>query len=684
MQNKYKSSDIEKFEYPVPDRNYILSVIEDKPYNFSQLQEILKLNNESQITGLKRRLKAMVRDGQLIFSKNLYKEVPKSEIVTGPIQAHSLGFGFLLGKKRDEDCYVGYQQMKKLLHLDVVEARVVSSERRKREAKIRKVISFSKIILIQVIQKDNKFIFLQSNGVPIENLEIDNPPKNFKDDTYLKAEIIKHPFEHKITQVKVIEVLTNKYQILLTNILLKQNINTEWPKDVIKQANEIEDKNDNFIDLTNLPFVTIDGSTAKDLDDAVYCKKQEHGFKLYVAIAHVSHYIKKDTPIDKEAFDRGTSVYFPATVIPMLPERLSNDLCSLNPKVPKKTLVCIMDLDHNGNYLKIDFVEANIVSKEKLTYSKVNKYFDNIINIKNEDVKQNLNDLLLLYNVLTINKEKRNALDINSKENFLKLDHNQNIESIDVYERGVSNKIIEECMIKANVAAATWLINKESKCIFRNHPKPSSTKTERLINQLNALNINILDGNLSDILKRLNELSSLNVYQLLVLQSIEIAKYSDSNEGHFGLGLTRYSHFTSPIRRYPDLMLHRIICHVLNNSKLDIDLEDIAQSCSEKERNAESAERDFTSLLKCEYAKKFIGQKVSSFITGIHDSGIYVYLNELLLDAFIPIGELPGHGYTLDEHKVNVTDGTSTFSFGQSLKVEILKIQNNKIVVKPI
>jgi len=461
-------------------------------------------------------------------------------------------------------------------------------------------------------------------------------------------------------------------------------LNAIWPGKVLIESKVIQDKfSEDSHELEELPFVTIDGVDARDFDDAIYCSVTNDGFHLKVAIADVSYYVKTGSSIDKEASKRTTSVYFPQKVIPMLPENLSNELCSLQPKKRRRVLCVEIDFDKDGLINKYQFKRGIIKSSARLTYSQVEKfYLDKYQGLEGPYV-DSLESSFHLCKKLIAQRQMRGALDFEISEPAINLNKERKIKSLYQRKRLFSHKLVEELMLSANIVAADFIEKNFDHGIYRVHETPESVKIDRLSQILKRRGINwhgnIEDiQNLSNFLKNISKRKDSSILNTLVLQSLQRAEYKTKNNGHFGLKFDRYTHFTSPIRRYPDLLVHRMIISILDKKEINTDLlEEVLKYCSQKERDAEFASKQVIQNLLCEYANNFKGKNFSGFITGVKDFGLFVDIPELFTCGLLHVNNLPDDFYRYNARNQSL-DGKrrgNKFSLGDEIKVFIEDIK---------
>ena len=489
----------------------------------------------------------------------------------------------------------------------------------------------------------------------------------------------------------------NNLKSTISQVIEENLISTEWSDAVNTEVKNLNlNTNDHpRKDLTKVPFVTIDGADAKDFDDAVFCNLNDSGFLLNVAIADVAELVNEDSYLDKEAKKRGTSIYFPSKVIPMLPEKISNNLCSLVPDEIRNVLVSEINFSLDGSIKSYKFFQAKIMSHKRMTYAEVEEYIKNNNSNVSKKIKTSLDALNLLTKNLLVKRSQRKALEIEGNEPILNIDEDGKVSSIDLPRRLYAHQMIEESMLAANVCAANFMHKHYKFGVYRVHEKPEELKLESLKSffSLKGFSSQNKDTPLTLINKCL-QFSSKNklnkVLQTVVLQSLKRAEYSTKEIGHFGLQLDRYSHFTSPIRRYPDLMAHRLIKNIINKGNLDINKDKIEEICgemSELERNAEKSSRQVVQQMICHHLKKYIGHEFSSTVTGITDFGLFAEIDNFYVSGLIHVADLPGDRYFYDKD-ANLLKGKRTgrvYRLGQDIKIKIMNVlpSERKITLIP-
>jgi ribonuclease R len=430
-------------------------------------------------------------------------------------------------------------------------------------------------------------------------------------------------------------------------------------------------------DLRELGFVTIDGETARDFDDAVFCKREGKGFRLWVAIADVSHYVRDGDPLDAEARERGTSVYFPRRVIPMLPEKLSNGLCSLNPDVDRLAMVCEMAITPKGEIAQYEFYNAVFRSHARLTYTTVWE------KLSSGKASENLKNLYAVFKVLLEERNRRGAIDFETVETRMIFDPKGKIEKIVAEPRNDAHRLIEECMLAANVSAGNFVAKHEHPVLYRVHDVPAEEKVRVLRDFLAELGLQLPGGEIprpkdyAQLLERIRKRPDFTLLQTILLRSLKQAVYSPANKGHFGLAFEAYLHFTSPIRRYPDLLVHRVIKALLAKREYSgVDWEALGRHCSETERRADEASRDVENWLKCFYMRDHVGKIFNGTITGVTAFGLFLTLDDYFVDGLVHISEL-GRDYFQYDATRHALLGERTgkrFRLADRMKVKLARV----------
>ena len=475
------------------------------------------------------------------------------------------------------------------------------------------------------------------------------------------------------------------YKEAIQDVISMHELPSKWSSDVLNEAKTAANKKKIARyrkDLRKLNFATIDGEDAKDFDDAVYCVKNSNSFTLYVAIADVSFYVTPGSKIDIEAKKRGTSIYFPETVIPMLPENLSNGICSLRPNKDRCSIICEMSIGLDGKRNKYKFYSGLINSKARLTYNQVEKHLNKSSSIKQAGVRDSIKSLKDLTNLRLKLRNQRKALEINPMETTLELSESKEVKNIVLKKSLFAHKLVEESMLLANESAAEFMQDRLNLGVYRIHEDPDPSKLEALkkhfkispkqvkkLSPLEVVNLCLDQAN------KKNDITG----QILILQSLARAEYSTNNLGHFGLQLAQYSHFTSPIRRYPDLLVHRLINSSLAQKKIQTrqnELQDECENSSMLERRAEKASRQVEQVLICTYLKSKIGSTMDGVVTGVTDFGLFINLEPYFISGLLHVSDLPDDRYHFlpDRNALKGKRRGGIYKLGQTIKVKIAAI----------
>ncbi|MBU2870345.1 ribonuclease R [Colwellia sp. E2M01] len=705
-----------KYEQPVASRELLLSIIEkcSPPPTFNSLIKTLKYDQEYQLIGVKRRLRAMENSGQIIFNKFKQYALPgKNSLLTGKVIGHRDGFGFFspddasVTDKNGKDFYISAFEMQRVFHGDIVQAMLVDRADRKgrKEVKILEVIEPRNAPIVGRIYVDAHMckVIAEDSKIKQEVLITPEGRKGARHGQMVVVEIVERPTRRTQTIGKVVEVLGDhlapgmEIEIALRAHDLPHQFSHTVQAEVAGIADEVEESSKlPRKDLRDLPLVTIDGEDARDFDDAVYCEpKKSGGWRLWVAIADVSYYVRNGTALDDEAISRGNSVYFPSQVIPMLPEKLSNGLCSLNPDVDRLCMVCEMTISAAGKLSGSQFYPAVMRSHARFTYTKVAAILDGdeALAKEYEQVVPDLKNLEQMYHALTDARLKRGAIAFETQESIFLFNENKKIDSVVPLIRNDAHKIIEECMILANVATAKFIEKHEAPGLFRVHDKPSEDKYRNFITYLNELGLKLPakeepePRDYGDILAKVAGRPDQELIQTMLLRSMRQAVYQSDNEGHFGLALPSYSHFTSPIRRYPDLVVHRVIKAILekeaknkaNEGFYEYSLEEVielGEHCSMTERRADEATRDVADWLKCEFMQDHVGDCFSGVISTVTNFGMFVRLQDLHIEGLVHITSLGKDFYQFDEVRLCLTGENSgkKYRVGDEIRVQVAAV----------
>ena len=705
-QDPHYQQEVEKYDNPIPSREFILNVIRgnNAPMNREEILTALSIHDEKQIEGIRRRLRAMENDGQLVFTKRKRYALPeKLDLLKGTVIGHREGFGFLQVEGQKDDLFIPNHQMQRVMHGDFVLAQPMGLDRRgRREVRIVRVLENRKKQIVGRFFLENGFAYVVPDDnrigrdilVPNEHrngarmgqvvvVELQEGSAGFNQPVGVIREILGD------NMAKGMEV-----EIALRNHDIPHQFPSAVEKYVKKFSEEVpEDAKKGRVDLRALPLVTIDGEDARDFDDAVYCEKHGKGWKLWVAIADVSYYVRLRSALDTEAYHRGNSVYFPNRVVPMLPEILSNGLCSLNPQVDRLCMVCEMRISAKGKLTDYRFYEAVMNSHARLTYTKVAKILegDAALRERYAALVPHLEELHYLYQALLGARHQRGAIDFETVETKFIFNAMGRIDRIEPVVRNDAHKIIEECMILANIAAANFMEKHKEPALYRIHAAPSEEKLTSFRSFLSELGLTLggaLKPTTKDyaaLLEKVKARPDHELIQTMLLRSLSQAVYNADNIGHFGLALEEYAHFTSPIRRYPDLTLHRGIKYLLakeqgakrkttNSGGYHYSVEEIdllGEHCSMTERRADEATREVADWLKCEYMQDHIGSEFNGVISSVTSFGLFVRLDDLLISGLVHISSLENDYYQLDAAKQRLIGENSGMQYRLGDKVRI-------------
>jgi len=712
--SKYKQADPfyerEKAKYanPIPSREYILQVLRERgrPLSRDDLIEALALESEDAIEGVRRRLRAMERDGQLIRNRRGgYVIVDNEDLVRGRLTAHPDGWGYVDSDLGDRRIYLSPRQMRVLMHGDRVVVRVIGVDREGRPEGE----------LVEILKRHNTHVtgrFYLECGVGFvvpDNRRIHHdvivpvdPETSIEPGQLVVAELLEQPSLRRGPIGRVVQVLGAHIEAGMEIEVARRvhGIPTEWPEEVLAEVanlgEEVPEKaKEGRVDLCDVPLVTIDGPDARDFDDAVYCEPTDKGWRLLVAIADVSHYVRPGTALDRAAADRGNSVYFPRAVVPMLPEILSNGLCSLNPHVDRLCMVCELHIGPTGALRRSRFFRAVMRSHARFTYDQVAAIVvggDRELSERYAELLPHLQNLYGVYKALRIARERRGAIDFDTTETKLVFDEQGKVVRIEPVERNDAHRMIEECMIAANVAAARFLQRHRMLGLYRVHEGPEPDRLDNLRQFLAQVGLTLDGGDqpsskdYARLVKKIAGRQDRHLIQTVLLRSMKAAEYRPENAGHFGLGLDAYAHFTSPIRRYPDLLVHRAIGHVLDGGRADDyplrfdEVLTLGEHCSMTERRADEATRDAIMTLKCQYMSDKIGQVFSGVISGVTSFGLFVQLDEVFVDGLVHITNLENDYFHFDPigHRLTGERTGKVYRLTDRVQVQVARVDKDQ------
>ena len=684
-QDPFLEREAEKYESPIPSREFILAHLakRETPASREELAKELNLTSDEHLEALRRRLRAMERDGQLVFTRRQCYALPERlDLLRGTVIGHRDGYGFLRVEGRKDDLYLSAEQMKMAIHGDVVLAQPLGADRKgRREARIVRVLvpKTSQIVGRFFMDAGTGFVVPDDSRLSFDILIPNDAVAGARMGYMVVVELTQRPTRRTKAVGKIVEILGDKMGTsMAVDIALRTHeIPHTWPPQVEKQVADLseqvpEEAKQGRVDLRKLPLVTIDGEDARDFDDAVYCeKKRGGGWRLWVAIADVSYYVRPGTALDDEARGRGNSVYFPSQVVPMLPEVLSNGLCSLNPQVDRLCMVCEMTISAQGRLSTAKFYEAVMSSHARLTYTKVWHILqgDQELREQYHPLVKHLQELHNMYKVLDQARAERGGIAFETEEAKFIFNAERRIERVEPTVRNDAHKLIEECMILANIAAARFVDKRNEPALFRVHDRPSDDHISALRSVLGELGLTLGGGNkpqpkdYATLMDEVADRPDHEMLQTMLLRSMKQAIYDPENRGHFGLALSSYGHFTSPIRRYPDLALHRAIKYQLAKEHGEpqhrwtptggwhSDLDEMLQlglHCSMTERRADEATRDVADWLKCDFMQDHVGEQFTGIIASVTGFGFFVRLNDLFIDGLVHVSTLDNDYYRYD------------------------------------
>ena len=692
MTDPHQKRESEKYDNPIPSREYILEFIKEKPLNKFDLYDLLKVDGK-QKKPLTHRLKAMVRDQQLSCDREGVFSIfsGKSGIMIGTVIANPKGFGFIKLEEGGKDLRLSSKEMQLVFHGDKVKARLLNQ---RGDAQIVKVIESIKTVVGRLhLDQDDAYVVVDDKRIR-NKINISEVTEDNTDEQIVIVEIIKSPTFKSLAVGKITQILGNYMDegVETDSALYRNGIPVDFSEEALAQTAKLpavvtdEDK-EGRINITDMKLVTIDGEDSRDFDDAVYAEPTKNGWKLVVAIADVSHYVKEGSDLDKDAIDRGNSVYFPRRVVPMLPEALSNGLCSINPDVERLCMTCEMNIDSEGNLIDYKFYPAVMLSHARLTYTKVSQileHHDQALTNEYAPVLDNLNTLYDLYKTLKAARTKRGVMDFDRIESQILFNDNGKIDDIVARSRNDAHKLIEECMLMANQATAKFLAHNEEDFLYRTHPKPTAEKVETTRQFLTAIGLTLEGGvqpeskHFAKVLEDAKGRDDENIIKTVVLRTMKQAVYTPANEGHFGLAFDDYTHFTSPIRRYPDLLVHRAINRVLDKKKRKPSkkMVETGTHLSVTERRADDASRDVEQWLKCEYMRDKVGDTFNGVISGVAGFGIFIELTDVFVEGMIAMRDMKDDYYIFDDvhHQLKGERTGRTFQLGDTIKIQVASV----------
>jgi ribonuclease R len=711
LHDPHAEREARRYERPIASREALVEFLkaQGEPLPVEDIAAALDLTVEDRFEALSRRLGAMVRDGQLLMNRRgQYAPAERLDLIPGVVIANADGFGFLRPDAGGDDLFLPPKEMRGVLHGDRVLVALTGVDRRgRREGAVVEVLERRTTRLVgRYSETDGVGLVLPDDRRINQDVVIPHDARGeAQNGQIVVCEITAPPARGRPPFGRVLSVLGDALSpsLVVEMAIHSHGLPHEWPQAVLEQAantalevpaSEASER----VDLRAVPLVTIDGETAKDFDDAVYCEPSKSGFRLLVAIADVSHYVKPGTPLDDEGAKRATSVYFPGFVVPMLPETLSNGICSLKPKVDRMCFVCEMQIDHDGEVTRSRFYEAVMRSHARLTYTIVwdaigNKDPDAIAQVGS--LMPQLERLHQLYKVLAKARARRGAIEFGSEEIDFQLGPTGEVVQAATVVRNDAHKLIEECMIAANVEAARFLLKKKIPAPFRVHDKPPESKYTELLEFLHEFGIRlpawgaVTPRDFTQALTKARKRPDCALIETVLLRAQALAVYQPSNIGHFGLALDAYAHFTSPIRRYPDLLVHRAIKHALNGGHAEDytyaphEMVALSVHCSECGRRADEAEREVDERYRCAWMERHVGAEFDGVISGVTSFGLFVELSASRISGLVHVTQLPNDYYHFDPVR-KLMSGENVglqFRLGDAVRILVLRasLEDRKI-----
>ncbi len=692
-----------------PDKIRALLRDASRPLTRRQLSAAFELDKEASDELVRPVLQQMMAAGEVVRNRRAaYGLAADMDLIPGRVSAHPDGFGFVIPDETGDDLYLSPKQMRLVFNGDKVLAAVTGVDRRgRKEGSIVEVVErahrqvVGRLLLesgIAVVVPDDPRL-TQDVLIPLERVGNATPGQ------IVVARIEKPPTPERGAVGEIIAVLgqADEPGIATSIAIFNYDLPAEFEPEVEAEANAFGDAIDQEIasrrrDLRDLPLITIDGADARDFDDAVYAERTDSGYRLLVAIADVAEYVQPGSPLDQEAHRRGTSVYFPDRVIPMLPETLSNGLCSLRPDEDRLCVVCDLRLDEKGKVKSSRFYEAVMRSHARLTYDQVQRMMvggDESLRERYDHVVGNLGALFDVYRALFKRRTRRGALDFASQEAYFQFDADGRVADIRLRTRHDTHRLIEECMVTANVEAARFVANGGLPMLYRVHEPPPANKLEGLEAFVRAQGLKVSwrevpePAQFASIQAQVAGRDNEHLVNAVLLRSMSMAVYQPENKGHFGLSLANYAHFTSPIRRYPDLLLHRAIKHLARKADhgrfgySNEQMVELGRHCSWTERRAEEASRDVDERLKCQFMKRHLGDVFEGIVTGVTSFGLFVELTQFAVSGLVHVTAMPNDYYSFDpvSHSLTGKRRGLTFSLADRVNVEVgaVNLEERKI-----
>lgn len=692
-------AEAERYDNPIPSRIFIQKTIEQlqAPQSHADLVEHFEIQDQKSIDALNHRLIAMVRDGQLVkdgFKFQLVADLPTYE-ATVYINTKGMGIAQIDGQ---DNLYLPERELRLVFNGDRVRVRQTSTDRKgKAWGFITEVIQRRvKQIIGQLKMYEGEYFIQpsmpnQHQPITLEKELIDHAKINLGD--MVRVAIDDYPTREEFSTGHIVQSMADKAdtEIIIPQTILEYGLPYEFPEEVLKEAASFKEPDEQDrqgrVDLRDLALVTIDGEDARDFDDAVYAEKRPGGgYRVVVAIADVSHYVRLGTALNEEAEERGTSVYFPHFVLPMLPEALSNGLCSLNPHLDRLCMVCDLNVSRAGRVTQYEFYPAVMHSKARLTYTQVAAYLDGDSQAVPEDrtVRKSLNTLFQLYQVLKELRAKRHAMEFETVETYMTFDELGGIKEILPRSRNEAHKLIEECMLLANVAAAEYSLKNEIPMLYRVHDAPEFSRTQKVRDYVKLLGLNFPEqptqADYQAVIEATKDRIDAPSIHAVLLRSMMQAYYGPENIGHYGLAYEAYTHFTSPIRRYPDLLLHRAIKAHLKHKQFALSGNQLAEAgehYSQTERRADEASRSVTMWLKCHYMQQHLGEEFDGIISAVTEFGLFVTLKDLYVDGMLHVSQLGDDFFVYDQPSQSLIGQSrgQVFGLGDEVRIKVAGVQ---------
>lgn len=687
-------------------KDLIINIVNDKNYKPMTIDEMLRyLDCDKYIKkDVKKIIKKLAKENEIkISSKNKIHPLSNDDkSLMGEISLAQGGYGFFISDNNEYmDVFISQNNLNSANDKDRVKIEIIKEKEygKNAEGKVVEILQRNTSQIVGLYKKNKGFGFVISDKDNLSSdIYIDEKfSKKAKNNDKVVCEIIKYP-KNASPEGRIVEVLGNKndFNVDVLSIIrsygLKDNFSKKTKKEAVFIDKEVDiSKQKDRKDLRDLFTVTIDGRDSKDFDDAISIEKDKEDFILYVHIADVSHYVKENSEIDKEAYQRGNSTYLYNIVLPMLPEELSNGICSLNPNENRIALSLKMRINKLGKVVDYKIYKSIIKSNYRLVYDDVNDYLDNKEKVYDDEILIEKLELFdNLYKILKNKREKRGAIDFNFTESQIDVNEKGDVLNISIFERGSANKMIEEFMLVSNETIASLFAYMDFPSLYRIHEKPKDEKVESFKNILNTLGYNIKGKELhpkdfQEILKEVSGKDDESLVNMLMLRTMRKAKYANYRDIHFGLATKYYTHFTAPIRRYPDLIVHRLVKNFLDNkfenisqSSLEKQLAKNAEHLSITERNSEECERDVEDLYKCKYMKKYIGEKFQGIISTITDFGIFIELENTVEGCFMY--KFSDNHFEYIEQKLSCVnrDNNKRYKIGQKVLIEVKNVDLEK------